>query len=128
RGGFFCAPSADERSARIDHNRRLIETAETIGAEMIVLVVGATPGQPLARQRGWVREGIEALLDEAQAAGVKLAIEPLHPMYAADRSCINRIAEARQICETLNHPALGVAVDVYHVWWDPDLETEIEQL
>lgn len=128
RGGFFCDPSATQRLVRIDHNRRLIQTAAELGAEMIVLVVGAAPGHPLAQQRGWVRDGIEALLADAQSAGVKLAIEPLHPMYAADRSCINRIAEARQICESLDHRSLGVAVDVYHVWWDPDLEDEILRL
>lgn len=128
RGGFFCDPSAQERAARIEHNRRLIETARVIGAEMVVLVVGATPGIPLAQQRGWVQDAIAALLPDAQAAGVKLAIEPLHPMYAAERSCINRIAEARQICETLDHRWLGVAVDVYHVWWDPDLFDEIAKL
>lgn len=128
RGGFFCDPAAAERLNRIDHNRRLIQTAAELGAEMLVLVVGATPGHPLAEQRGWVREGIEQLLADAQASKVKLAIEPLHPMYAGDRSCINRIAEARQICESLQHPQLGVAVDVYHVWWDPDLEDEIKRL
>jgi sugar phosphate isomerase/epimerase len=128
RGGFFCDPSPTERLSRIDRNRQLIDTAAQLGAEMIVLVVGAAPGHALDQQRGWVRDGIEALLNDAQAAGVQLAIEPLHPMYAADRSCINRIAEARQICEALGHRSLGVAVDVYHVWWDPDLENEIARL
>lgn len=128
RGGFFCDPSAAQRLARIDHNRHLIETAAELAAEMIVLVVGATPGHPLQQQRGWVSDAIQALLADAQSAGVKLAIEPLHPMYAAERSCINRIREARQICEALDHPCLGVAVDVYHVWWDPDLEDEIKRL
>ncbi len=128
RGGFFCDPSPTERLARVDHNRQLIQTAAELGAEMLVLVVGATPGHPLAEQRGWVRDGIEQLLADAQASGVKLAIEPLHPMYAGDRSCINRIAEARQICEALQHPQLGVAVDVYHVWWDPELRDEIQRL
>jgi sugar phosphate isomerase/epimerase len=65
------------------------------------------------------------VLDHAKAANVKLAIEPLHPMYAADKSCINRMAEARGVCEKLRHPMLGIAVDVYHVWWDPDLKEEI---
>jgi sugar phosphate isomerase/epimerase len=128
RGGFFCDPSPTQRLTQIDHNRRLIATAAELGADMLVLVVGATPSHPLAQQRGWVSDGIEQLLDDAQSSGVKLAIEPLHPMYAGDRSCINRIAEARQICEALDHPQLGVAVDVYHVWWDPDLQREIEQL
>lgn len=127
RGGFFVHPEATERTVRIDRNRAWIETAATLGAEMLVLVVGAHPGVPLDRQRGWVRDAIEAILPHAEAAGVRLAIEPLHPMYAADRSCINRMSEARQICERLNHPLLGIAVDVYHVWWDPDLAAEIRQ-
>lgn len=127
RGGFFCAPNATERRRRIEDNRRLIATARTLGAEMLVLVVGATPGESLERQREWVREGIEAMLPDASAAGIQLAIEPLHPMYAADRSCINRMAEARHICQALDHPLVGVAVDVYHVWWDPDLPQEIAE-
>lgn len=125
RGGFFCAPDAADRRRRIEQNRRLIATAHTLGAEMLVLVVGATPGEPLETQRGWVREGIEAVLPDAAAARVQLAIEPLHPMYAAERSCINRMAEARHICESLDHRQVGIAVDVYHVWWDPDLPREI---
>ena len=71
-------------------------------------------------------EGIGAVLPHAEAADVQLAIEPLHPMYAADRSCINRMAEARAVCEALRHPLVGIALDVYHVWWDPDLKREIE--
>jgi sugar phosphate isomerase/epimerase len=128
RGGFFCHPDPAERTKRIDQNRRLLETAGELSAEMLVLVVGATPGQPFQRQRGWVQDAIEALIDDAVGAGVRLAIEPLHPMYAADKSCVNRLTEARRICEAIAHPSVGVVVDVYHVWWDPDLATEIEQL
>lgn len=128
RGGFFCAASEADRKVRIDNNRRLIETAAALEAEMLVLVVGALPGESLDVQRGWVREGIERLLPEAHFNGVKLAIEPLHPMYAADKSCINRITEARRICETIDDPQVGVAVDVYHVWWDPELSNEIKRL
>ncbi|MFG0255425.1 MAG: sugar phosphate isomerase/epimerase family protein [Rhodopirellula sp. JB053] len=127
RGGFFCNSSADERERRIDHNRRLIETAAEISAEMLVLVVGATPGEPLDRQRGWVRDGIEALIEDANSHNVRLAIEPLHPMYAADKSCINRMADARVLCEAVRNPMLGIAVDVYHTWWDPDLDDEIRR-
>lgn len=128
RGGFFCDPSGTERQGRIDHNRRLIQTAAELEAEMLVLVVGASPGEPLARQRGWVRDAMERLIADAEDANVKLAIEPLHPMYAADKSCINRIAEARALCDSLEHAQVGVALDVYHVWWDPDLSAEIKLL
>ena len=93
---------------------------------MVVLVPGAVPGLPLAEARKHVADGIAAMLPHAEHAKVKLAIEPLHPMYAADRSCINRMAEAREICEKLQHPLLGIAVDVYHIWWDPDLQHEID--
>ncbi len=128
RGGFFCDPSPLERSLRVESNRKLIEAASELSAEMLVLVVGATPGESLDRQRGWVHEGIEKLLADAEMANVRLAIEPLHPMYAADKSCINRMTEARRICEAIPSSSLGVAVDVYHVWWDPNLEDEIERL
>jgi sugar phosphate isomerase/epimerase len=126
RGGFFPALEPQHRQSAIDLNRTCIDEAREIGAEMVVLVVGAVPGMPLAEARKQVAEGINAVLPHAAAAGVKLAIEPLHPMYAADRSCINRMAEAREICEQLNHPMLGIAADVYHIWWDPDLKSEIE--
>ena len=128
RGGFFCDADKNERAQRIDHNRRLIETAGELSAEMMVLVVGAVPDMPLDQQRGWVRDAIEALIDDANAANVKLAIEPLHPMYSADKSCINQIAQARQMCEAIGHPQVGVAVDVYHVWWDEELESEVRRL
>jgi len=126
RGGFFPATDEAQRTASIDHNRRCIDEAATLGAEMVVLVVGAVPGMPLAEARRQVRDGIAAVLPHAEAAGVRLAIEPLHPMYAADKSCINRMAEAREICTSLQHPLVGIAVDVYHVWFDPELEREIE--
>jgi len=125
RGGFFAAADATARAAALDENRRCIDEAREVGAEMVVLVVGAVPGMPLAEARKQVTEGIAGVLGHAEGAGVKLAIEPLHPMYAADRSCINRMAEARRVCEQLQNPLVGIAVDVYHVWWDPDLEAEI---
>jgi len=125
RGGFFVAKDSPAKKKASEANRRCIEEAQAIGAEMIVLVVGAVPGISLTEARKQVADGMAAMLPEARAAGVKLAIEPLHPMYAGDRSCINRMAEARHICEQLNDPLVGIAVDVYHVWWDPDLETEI---
>jgi sugar phosphate isomerase/epimerase len=126
RGGFFVAPDAKGRQAAIDANRTCIDEAAQIGAEMVVLVVGAVPGLALADARKQVADGIAAVVEHASSAKVKLAIEPMHPMYAADRSCINRMAEAREICRQISHPMLGIALDVYHVWWDPDLQHEIE--
>lgn len=128
RGGFFVSAEPQKRQAAIDTNKTCLDEAAALGADMVVLVVGAEPGTPLDTARQQVADGIAACLDHAQSANVRLAIEPLHPMYAADKSCINRIAEARQVCEQLNHPSVAVAVDVYHVWWDPDLEQEIERL
>ncbi len=126
RGGFFPAFDAAKRDAAHDDNRRCIDEAAAIGAEMVVLVVGAVVGMPLSDARKQIAEGINRVLPHAAANKVKLAIEPLHPMYAADRSAINRMKEARECCEQLKSPWLGIACDVYHVWWDPDLETEID--
>ncbi len=126
RGGFF--PAADEagRQAALDDNRRAIDEAAALGADCLVLVVGGLAGQSrdIAAARGMVADGIAAVLPHARAAGVPLAIEPLHPMYAADRACINTLGQALDLCETLG-PGLGVAIDVYHVWWDPDLAAQI---
>jgi sugar phosphate isomerase/epimerase len=126
RGGFFAAVEPSKRAAALDDNRKAIDEAADIGAKMVVLVCGAVPGMSLFDARKQIQEGIAALLAHARARDVKLAIEPLHPMYAADRSAINRMAEARQICEALKDPLLGIACDVYHVWWDPELENEIK--
>ncbi len=125
RGGFFPAGDPDKRQAAIDHNKKLLDEAAALGAGQVVLVVGAVPGMPLDEARKQVQDGIAACLPHARAAGVKLSIEPLHPMYAGDKSCINRMAEARQVCEALQDDHLGIALDVYHCWWDPDLEVEI---
>jgi sugar phosphate isomerase/epimerase len=126
RGGFFPSFEGEKRQAAIDHNKRMLDEAAALGAEQVVLVVGAVPGMPLAEARKQVADGIAACLDHAQQVGVKLSIEPLHPMYAGDKSCVNRLAEARAICEQLRSAWLGIALDVYHVWWDPELEREIE--
>lgn len=125
RGGFFPAVSEADRRKAIDENRVCLDEAAAIGAPMVVLVVGAVPGMPLSEARMQVRDGIAAILPHAEACGVKLAIEPLHPMYAADRSAVNTMGQARAICESLRHPLVGIAADVYHIWWDPDLEGEI---
>jgi sugar phosphate isomerase/epimerase len=127
RGGFFPATSKESRQAAIDDNLLAIEQAHSIGAPLIVLVCGAVPGQSLAESRKQITDGIAAVLHVAEAAGVRLAIEPLHPMYADDRSAVNTMRQAHEICDALGSPkSLGIAVDVYHVWWDPELQSQIE--
>jgi sugar phosphate isomerase/epimerase len=127
RGGFFPAASAVDRAAAIDDNRRAIDDAAAIGAPIVVLVCGAVKGQSLDESRRQIADGIAAVLPHAAAADVKLAIEPLHPMYADTRSAINTLAQANDMVEQLNSPHLGVALDVYHTWWDPALEAEIKR-
>jgi sugar phosphate isomerase/epimerase len=126
RGGMF--PAADEASRRaaLDDNRRAVDEAAAIGAQCLVLVVGGLPkgSRDLNGARMQVREALHALLPYARQAHVPLAIEPLHPMFAADRACVNTLAQANDLCDELGDGA-GVAVDTYHVWWDPDLKHEI---
>ncbi|MCF6312184.1 MAG: sugar phosphate isomerase/epimerase [Verrucomicrobiales bacterium] len=126
RGGFFPAKSAQERQQSINDNRRSIELAAELGAPSVVLVCGAVPGQSLDTSRQQISEGIAAILPDAEAAGIRLSIEPLHPMYADDRSAINSMAQANQLCDQFDHPLLGIAVDVYHLWWDDQLEQQIQ--
>lgn len=127
RGGFFPAATPAKRQAALDDNRRAIDEAAAIGAPLVVLVCGAIPGQPLEESRRQIQEGIAAVLPHAAANGVKLAIEPLHPMYADSRSAINTLKQANDLAGALNSPYVGVAVDVYHLWWDPNLEAEIRR-
>jgi sugar phosphate isomerase/epimerase len=127
RGGFFASSKPMKRQAAIDDNRRAIEEATAIGTKLIVLVCGADPAQSLEDSRRQIHDGIAALIPYAQAAGVRLAVEPLHPMYADTRSAIITLAQANDMTESLNSPWVGVAVDVYHLWWDPGLEKEIKR-
>ena len=126
RGGFFPAADALGREKALDDNRRAIDEAAALGADCLVLVVGGLPdgSKDIDRARRMVEEGIAAVLPHARAAQVPLAIEPLHPMYAADRACVNTLGQALDICEALG-AGVGVAIDVYHVWWDPDLAKQI---
>jgi sugar phosphate isomerase/epimerase len=127
RGGFFSHKDIRKRASAIDENRKAIEEAAELGTSMLVLVCGADPLQSLEESRKQIRDGIEAVIPDASAAGVKLTIEPLHPMYADSRSAINTLAQANDMAEALNSPFVGVAVDVYHLWWDPFLEREIKR-
>ena len=136
RGGFYPASDAAGLQAALLDNRRAIDEAKILNAPCLVLVVGALPGalngNPLytdiSRARSEVFDGIAASLEYACTVGMPLAIEPLHPMQAAERACVNTLEHALDICDELDPGrtgALGVAVDAYHVWWDPKLEGQI---
>jgi len=132
RGGMFPAADRKGRQAALDDNLRAIDEAAALGARCLVLVAGGLPAESkdLGGARAMVRDGIGEVLDRARGAGVALAIEPLHPMYCADRACVNTMSHALALCDELDSGkggALGVAVDVYHVWWDPDLKRQIER-
>ena len=138
RGGMFPATDAAARQAALDDNRRAVDEACELAAACLVLVVGGLPGalqgralhKDLASARLQVSDGIAELLDYARGQGMALAIEPLHPMYCADRACINTLEQALDVCDLVDPEgagALGVAVDVYHVWWDPKLQAQIER-
>ena len=136
RGGMMVADKAHLQAAR-DDNRRAVEEAARLGAPCLVLVAGglpqfsrpgSAPSRDIGAAREMVAEEIALLLDFAHAAEMPLAFEPLHPMVAADRGCINTLRQALDLCDRLD-PArdrgLGVAVDVYHTWWDPELSGQI---
>ena len=127
RGGFFPSVEKEKRQAAIADNLFCIEQAAAVGAPLIVLVCGADGRQSLEKSREQIKEGIIKILPVAKAAGVKLAIEPLHPMYAGDRSAINTLAQANKMTEEINDDFVGVAVDMYHLWWDNTLEAEIKR-
>lgn len=126
RGGMFPAGTEAGRQAAIDDNFRAIDEAAALGAECLVMVVGGLPGssRDLPAARKMVADGLAAILPRARAAGIPIAIEPLHPMYAADRACVNTLDQALDLCALLG-PGIGVAIDVYHVWWDPRLAEAI---
>ncbi len=126
RGGMFPAADPAGRLAAIEDNRRAIDEAHAIGAACLVMVCGGLPSGsrdlPAARQT--VRDGLQAILPHARAAGVTLALEPLHPMTCADRSVLSTLGQALDLCDALGE-GVGVAVDVYHIWWDPDLARQM---
>jgi len=138
RGGMFPAPTPEGRKLALQDNRRAVDEAKTLNAACLVLVVGGLPGalqgkaehKDIAGARNEIRDGIASTLEYARQIEVPLAIEPLHPMYAAERACVNTMEHALDLCDLLDPErsgALGVAVDVYHVWWDPKLEAQIKR-
>jgi sugar phosphate isomerase/epimerase len=138
RGGMFPADAVHRAAAR-DDNRRAVDEAKALGAPCVVLVVGGLPQysrpgsaatKDIAGARAQVEDAIAEMMDYARPARMPLAIEPLHPAYAADRACVNTTRQALDICDRLDADrtgALGVALDVYHIWWDPDLLSQISR-
>lgn len=127
RGGFFAAADAAARKRAVEDNLRMIAEAAELGAPLIVLVCGADPAQPLAESRKQILDAIREIAPVAADAGVKLAIEPLHPMYTDTKSAIPTIKSANDACVELGLDNVGVALDVYHIWWDPEVENEIRR-
>jgi sugar phosphate isomerase/epimerase len=136
RGGFFPAADAAGLRTALEDNRKAVDEAKALGAACLVLVVGSLPGalagtpasKDIGLARNQVRDGIAATLEYARSVGMPLAIEPLHPMQAAERACINTLEHALDLCDALDPPrtgAIGVAVDIYHCWWDPKLASQI---
>ncbi len=126
RGGMFTAADAAGRQAAIEDNRRAIDEAQALGAACLVMVCGGLPpgSRDLPGGRAMAADGLGAILDHARAAGVTLALEPLHPMTCADRSVLSTLGQALDLCDALG-TGMGVALDVYHVWWDPQLAGQI---
>lgn len=127
RGGWFSAPTVEERRKRIADNRVAIEEAALLGAPVLVIVSGPANGQTLNDARAAVLDGLLEVLPDAEKAGVILGIEPLHPMYAAERSVVVTLKQANDLADRLSSAAAQVVIDAFHVWWDPDVMSEIER-
>jgi sugar phosphate isomerase/epimerase len=127
RGGMFPVVTATERRDRFEDNRRAVEEAATLGTDVLVLVCGPAPERDLEAARAMVEEGIGELAPYAAEVGVKLAIEPFHPVLMQERSVIVTLAQALDIAERFEPDRVGVIVDAYHVWWDPDLNSQISR-
>ena len=132
RSSAFPAATPEAARAAVEDNRRALRDAATLGARCFVLVAGGLPpgSRDLAAARRQLQDGVGALLEEARQLGVTLALEPLHPVYAAERSCLCTLGEALDLCDTLDPEAqggLGIAADVYHLWWDAALPRELQR-
>ena len=134
RGGFFTVPEGPERRAALDENRRAIEETAALAAAgapgsapVLVLVAGGLPAgsTDLIGARGRVADALAELEPDARAAGVMLAIEPLHPMYAADRAVVSTLGQALDLAEPFSTASVGVVVDTFHIWWDPQVLDQI---
>ncbi len=125
RAGFFPYDNEAQRRKAIEENRKVIDEAVALGTQLVVLVCGGIAAAGLAASRAMVKEGIVDLAPYAAERGIRLGIEPLHPMFAADRSVIVTLAQASELAAGFSSEIVGIIVDAYHVWWDPALEQQI---
>jgi len=131
RSTYIPAATRQGFLANVEANFRAIDDAATLGADSFVMVVGGLPegSKDMAAARAQVAEATAQLLDHGRKVGVRIALEPLHPVYAADRSCLSLLSEALDLCAAIEgvsaDPWLGACIDVYHVWWDPNLKRDI---
>lgn len=129
RGGFLTAADAEGRARAIEDNRAAIREAVELGTSVVVLVVGGLLGgeKDIVATRRRVVENIAEVAPYAEEHGIKLAIEPLHPMFCADRAVVSTLDQALDIAEEIGSPNVGAVVDTYHVWWDPNVLPAIER-
>lgn len=127
RGGMFPASTEVERRKRIEDNFRAVDEAAELGTDVLVLVNGPAATRDIDAARRMVADGIAEVAPYARQHGVKLGIEPLHPMFAADRSVVVTLGQANQMASQFDASEVGVVIDVYHVWWDPQVYVEIER-
>jgi sugar phosphate isomerase/epimerase len=131
RSPFIPAATRVEWQANVEANKRAIDDAATLGAASFVMVVGSLPkgSKDIENARTQVREATTVLVEHGKKAGMRIGLEPLHPVYAADRSCLTLLSEALDWCDAIegkaDEPWLGTVIDVYHVWWDPNLARDI---
>ncbi len=129
RSTYIPAATTEDFADNVAANKAAIEDAAILGATCFMMVVGSLPAgsKDLATARAQVKEATAILAEHGAKMGVKIALEPLHPVYAAERSCLTLLSEALDWCDELNHPNLGVCIDAYHVWWDPNLARNVSR-
>ena len=127
RSTFLTSNSESDRMAAINDNFRALDDAATLGAQSFMIVAGTLPqdSKNLKLAREQVAEGVAKLSAYAKSSSVKIALEPLHPVYAIDRSCINLISQALDLCEEIGADNVGLCIDAYHTWWDPHLAQDV---
>jgi sugar phosphate isomerase/epimerase len=131
RSTYLPSLTREGLQGNIESNRRALDDAAVLGANSFVMVVGGLPegSKNIAAARAHVVEGTAQLLEHGRSLGVQIALEPLHPVYTAERSCLTLLSEALNMCQKIEGsvpaPSLGVCLDVYHVWWDPNLMRDI---